>query len=107
MNELAYASVTEIRRLVRAREASPVEVVDYFLGRISDRNRSLNAFVFVDGEAAREGARAAEKGLCLGEPLGPLHGVPMALKDLFNYRPGWVSTLGGIRALTQHRSDEY
>lgn len=48
MNELAYASVTEIGRLVRAREASPVEIVDYFLRRISDRNRSLNAFVFVE-----------------------------------------------------------
>src|SRR6266404_4556311 len=103
MNELAYASVTEISRLVRAREASPVEIVDYFLGRISDRNRSLNAFVFVDVEGARE----AEKALYSGEALGPLHGVPMALKDLFDYRPGWVNTLGGIRALAQHRSDGY
>ena len=107
MNELAYASVTEISRLVRAREASPVEIVDYFLDRISDRNRSLNAFVFVDVEGARERARAAEKALYSGEALGLLHGVPMALKDLFDYRPGWVNTLGGIRALAQHRSDGY
>src|ERR1700688_1157002 len=95
MNELAYASVTEISRLVRAREVSPVEIVDYFLGRISDRNRSLNAFVFVDVEGARERARAAEKALYSGEALGLLHGVPMALKDLFDYRPGWVNTLAG------------
>ncbi len=107
MSELAYASAMEISRLVRAGEVSPVEIVDYFLGRISDRNRSLNAFVFVDAEGARERARAAEKALCSGEALGPLHGVPTALKDLFDYRPGWVNTLGGIRALAQHRSDQY
>ncbi len=107
MNELAYASATEIARLVRARELSPVEIVDYFLDRISDRNRSLNAFVFIDADGARERARAAEKALYSGEALGPLHGVPAALKDLFDYRPGWVNTLGGIRALAQHRSDQY
>jgi len=107
MNELAYASAKEIGRLVRTREVSPVEIVDYFLSRIGNRNRSLNAFVFVDADGARERARAAEKALYSGEALGPLHGVPAALKDLFDYRPGWVNTLGGIRALAQHRCDQY
>jgi amidase len=107
MHELAYASATEIGRLVRTREVSPVEIVDYFLSRISERNQSLNAFVFVDAEGARKRARAAEKALYSGEALGPLHGVPAALKDLFDYRPGWVNTLGGIRALAQHRSHQY
>jgi amidase len=107
MSELAYASATEMARLVRAREVSPVEIVDYFLARIAERNGSLNAFVFVDAEGARERARAAEKALYSGEALGPLHGVPAALKDLFDYRPGWVNTLGGIRALAQHRADQH
>ena len=107
MNELAYASAKEIARLVRTREVSPVEIVDYFLARIEERNRALNAFVFVDADGARDRARAAEKALYSGETLGPLHGVPAALKDLFDYRPGWVNTLGGIRALAQHRCDQY
>src|SRR5215469_2035376 len=107
MDKLAYVSAAEIARLVRTREASPVEIVDYFIDRIRERNGSLNAFVFLDEDGARERARVAEKALFSGEKLGPLHGVPAALKDLFNYRPGWVNTLGGIRALAQHRCDEY
>ena len=107
MDELAYASAKEIARLVRAREVSPVEIVEFFLARIEERNRALNAFVFVDTEGARDRARAAEKAVCSGENLGPLHGVPAALKDLFDYRPGWVNTLGGIRALARHRCDQY
>jgi amidase len=104
---LAYASASEIARLVRAREISPVEIVDFFIGRIRERNRNLNAFVFLDEDGARERARAAEKAVCSEEALGPLHGVPGALKDLFDYRPGWVNTLGGIRALAEHRCDRY
>jgi amidase len=91
MHGLAYDSATQIGPLVRTREVSPVGIVDYFLGRIGERNQSLNAFVFVDAEGARKRARAAEKALYSGEALGPLHGVPAALKDLFNYRPGWVN----------------
>jgi amidase len=106
MDKLAYASAKEIARLVRAREASPVEIVDYFIDRIRERNGSLNAFVFLDADGARERARVAEKALYSGETLGPLHGVPTALKELFDYRPGWVNTLGGIRALAQYRWDE-
>jgi amidase len=107
MNELAYASATEIARLVRARKMSPVEIVDYFFDRINERNRSVNAFVFLDPEGARIQARAAEKALYSGAALGPLHGVPTALKDLFDYRPGWVNTVGGVRALAENRSDRY
>jgi amidase len=107
MDNLAYISAKEIARLVRAREASPVEIVDYFIDRIREPNESLNAFVFLDAEGARERARVAEKALYSGETLGPLHGVPSALKDLWDYRPGWINTLGGVRSLSQHRCDEY
>ena len=69
MNELAYASAKEIGRLVRAREVSPVEIVDYFLGRIEDRNRSLNAFVFVDADGSPRACPRSREGALFGSKL--------------------------------------
>ena len=92
---------------IRSRELSPVEVVDAFIERIEERNKSLNAFVFFGFDDARNAAKEAERALMTGEALGPLHGVPTALKDLFDFKPGWVSTFGGIRALKNFVVDAY
>ncbi len=98
-DELAYTSATELAWRIRARELSPVEVVDAYIERIEERNPSLNAFVFFGYDDARENAKEAEKSLTSGAELGVLHGVPSALKDLFDFKPGWKSTFGGIPAL--------
>ena len=98
-DELAYVSATDLAARIRRRELSPVEVVDAFIARIEARNPSLTAFVHLGFEDARERAREAERALTSGEPLGPLHGVPTAMKDLFDFKPGWPSTFGGVRAL--------
>ena len=98
-DDLAYMTATELAWRIRSRQLSPVEVVDAFIGRIEERNPSLNAFVYRGYEDAREQAGEAERALSSGEELGPLHGVPTAMKDLFDFKPGWVSTFGGIRAL--------
>jgi amidase len=105
--ELAYTSATEMAAAVRSRELSPVEIVDRVLDRIEERNPSLNAFVYLAADEAREGARRAEKAVLAGEELGPLHGVPTALKDLFDFHPGWPSTFGGIRALRENVVDAH
>jgi amidase/aspartyl-tRNA(Asn)/glutamyl-tRNA(Gln) amidotransferase subunit A len=105
--DLAYASATELAAAVRTRALSPVEIVDHFLERIETRNPSLNAFVYVAAEEARENARRAEKAVTDGDQLGPLHGVPTALKDLFDFHPGWPSTFGGIRALRDNVVDAH
>jgi amidase len=97
--DLAYTSAAELALKIRRRELSPVEVVDAAIARIEARNGSLNAFVFTDFDGARASAKAAEKAVMGGEPLGILHGVPSAIKDLFDFKPGWTSTFGGIRAL--------
>ncbi|HEV7935188.1 MAG TPA: amidase [Actinomadura sp.] len=97
--EMAYQSAAGLAAAVRSRELSPVEIVDYFLDRIAERDPSLNAFVFLAPDEARESARRAEKAVMGGDELGPLHGVPTALKDLFDFNPGWPSTFGGIPAL--------
>jgi amidase len=99
--EIAYATATDLAARIRRRDLSPVELMDAVLARIEQRNPSLNALVFTAFDEAREQARAAETALTSGAPLGPLHGVPTATKDLFDFKPGWPATFGGIRALKE------
>jgi amidase/aspartyl-tRNA(Asn)/glutamyl-tRNA(Gln) amidotransferase subunit A len=106
-DELAYLSATELALRIRRRDLSPVEVVDAFIARIEARNPSLNALVYLGFEDARARAREAEQALYSGAELGPLHGVPSALKDLFDFKPGWKSTFGGVRALKDFVPDFY
>jgi amidase/aspartyl-tRNA(Asn)/glutamyl-tRNA(Gln) amidotransferase subunit A len=105
--ELAETTVAELAHRIRRRELSPVEVVDATLDAIERENERLNAFVHVDPEGARQRAREAEQAVMSGALLGPLHGVPTAMKDLFDYKPGWPSTFGGVRALKDFVPDFY
>ncbi|MFZ2105806.1 MAG: amidase [Roseiarcus sp.] len=98
-DELAYMSAAAIADHVRRRLLSPVEIVDACIARIERRNPSLNAFVFKGFEDARKAARAAEQAVMSGAATGPLHGVPSAIKDLFDFKPGWPFTFGGVRAM--------
>ena len=98
-DELAYMSAAEIAERVRRRNLSPVEVVDACIARIERRNPSLNAFVFQGFDDARREAKAAEAAVMSGAASGPLHGVPSAIKDLFDFKPGWPFTFGGVRAM--------
>jgi amidase/aspartyl-tRNA(Asn)/glutamyl-tRNA(Gln) amidotransferase subunit A len=98
-DDLAYAPATELAARIRRRDLSPVELLDAVITRIEARNPSLNALVFTAFDEAREQAQQAERALTSGEALGPLHGVPTAIKDLFDFKPGWPATFGGVRAL--------
>ena len=104
-DELAYMSAAEMARRVRARDLSPVEIVDAFLERIEARNPALTAFVHVAAEDARKEAKQAEREVMSGAALGPLHGIPTAIKDLNGLKPGWPATYGGIRAFANHLAD--
>jgi amidase len=104
---LAYTSAAELARRIRHRDLSPVEVVDASIARIEARNPSLNALVYLGFDEARREARAAEDAVMRGAELGPLHGVPAAIKDLFDFKPGWPATLGGIRALKDNVVDAH
>src|ERR1700730_18034869 len=105
--ETAWASATELAQRIRRRELSPVELMASTIARIEQRNPSLNAFVYLDFDQARARARAAEAAVSSGAALGPLHGVPAGMKDLFDFKPGWPSTFGGIRALRNQVIDAY
>jgi aspartyl-tRNA(Asn)/glutamyl-tRNA(Gln) amidotransferase subunit A len=83
-DDLAFVSAAELAALVARRAVSPVEVVEGVLARIERSQRGLNAFITVCAEEARAAARGAEAAVMRGEALGPLHGVPFAVKDLVN-----------------------
>ncbi len=80
MNELT--SIVETSELLRQGKLSPVELTKCCLAQIHKLNPALNAFVTVTGEAALTQARAAEAEIAGGKWRGPLHGIPLALKDL-------------------------
>jgi aspartyl-tRNA(Asn)/glutamyl-tRNA(Gln) amidotransferase subunit A len=84
-------------RALRAREISSWELTDFFLERIASLNPALNAFITVTADAARAEAQQADDELAHGADLGPLHGIPLALKDLFDTRG--VRTTAGSKIL--------
>src|SRR6266403_2738747 len=94
-DDLAYTSATELTALIARRAVSPVEAVDAVLERIERAQPALNAFITVCGEEARAAAKAAEAAAMRGETLGPLHGVPFAVKDLVN-TAGVRTTFGSV-----------
>ena len=94
--DACFLPATELARLVRRRELSPVEVTDAILDRIGAVNPRLNAFCAVDAEGARAAARDAEARLAREEGAGPLCGVPVSFKDLTptaGIRTTWGSLL--------------
>lgn len=91
--DLNILSATDLSRLIRSKEVSITEVVDASLDRIEKVNPELNAFCFVFPEEARKAAREQQAALMRGDSVGPLHGVPVAIKDLTKTR-GDRTTLG-------------
>jgi aspartyl-tRNA(Asn)/glutamyl-tRNA(Gln) amidotransferase subunit A len=79
--DLGFTSAVELAALIRRREISPVEIIRVVLERIERLNPRLGAYVLVHSERALGEARAAERAGMAGEPLGPLHGVPVSIKD--------------------------
>src|SRR5215212_7633948 len=103
MTETAATLASRIRR----QEISPVEAVDDAIARIDAHNPKINALVIFGFDDARRAAKAAEDKVMRGEELSPLHGVPIAMKDCFDFKPGWVTTFGGVRALKEYVCDTY
>lgn len=79
--DLAYLSATDMASLVARGDVSPVELVDNALDRIAEVDDVVNAFCFVWDDEARSAARSAAEAVRAADDLGPLHGVPIALKD--------------------------
>jgi aspartyl-tRNA(Asn)/glutamyl-tRNA(Gln) amidotransferase subunit A len=93
MTELTELSIAELAPRLRERQLSPVELTEAYLQRIERLDGQLNSFIRVLPDEARAAARAAETEIGRGEWRGPLHGVPLGIKDLFDVA-GIPNTLG-------------
>lgn len=102
--DLCFLDAAELARYIREKEVSPVEVVKALLARITELNDRLRAFIHVAGERALEEAREAEKEIGKGRYRGPLHGIPVAYKDIFDVRG--LPTTAGSRILAGYTARE-
>jgi Asp-tRNA(Asn)/Glu-tRNA(Gln) amidotransferase A subunit family amidase len=80
--DLCYTPAVELAALIRKRAVSPVEVLTAVLARIGGLDGQFHAFLTLDAERAMDTARAAEAAVARGDALGPLHGIPVSIKDL-------------------------
>lgn len=95
MSRLIFRTIAEISAGIRAKEFSPVEVVEEHLERIASLQPKLNPFVHLDAEGARRQARAAESAVMRGPKVGPLHGVPLTVKSCIDVA-GWPAPAGSL-----------
>jgi aspartyl-tRNA(Asn)/glutamyl-tRNA(Gln) amidotransferase subunit A len=96
-NELCFLSIREASQMLRRRKISPVELLDAVSERIERLNPELNAFITVAAEQARADARRAEREIARGRHRGPLHGIPLPLKD--NIETQGIRTTAGSKIL--------
>lgn len=98
--ELAFFSITHLATLVRKKKVSPVELLDAVLSRIERLNPRLNAFITVAADTARAEAKRAEREIARGRWRGPLHGIPISLKD--NIATSCLRTTAGSKILAEN-----
>jgi Asp-tRNA(Asn)/Glu-tRNA(Gln) amidotransferase A subunit family amidase len=93
IEELAYATVTELSELVRTRKVKPSELTDMYLGRLKRFDPQLHFVVNLTEERARQQAKDADSEISRGKYRGPLHGIPWGAKDLLAVK-GYPTTWG-------------
>ena len=97
-SEIPYLSAIDLGGLIAAQEVTPLEAVDAYLSRIEQVDARLNAYITVCAEDARQEARRAGEEIARGQYRGPLHGVPVAVKDQIHTRGLLTSDASKIRA---------
>ena len=88
---MIYKNTHELVDLIKNKELSSVELLETLLKRVEQVNADLNAIVALDAERAMDKAKKADEALSKGEDIGPLHGLPMTIKDAYSVE-GLVST---------------
>ncbi len=97
-SDLPFLPVSQLCGLIESRDVSPVEVTEAYLDRIKNIDSIINSYVTVSGEEALDSAREAEQAITAGNYLGPMHGIPVAVKDQI-YTEG-ILTTGGSNILS-------
>jgi amidase len=100
VRDLAFRSATELAAALRRREIASRELLDHYLDRVGRLNQALNAVIAVDAERASREAAAADEAAARGELRGPLHGLPMTVKDSFE--TAGMRTTAGVTELSDH-----
>ena len=103
-SELPFLSAGDLSRLIQSKEVSPVEATEAYLDRIGSLDHRFNSYLTVMREQALADAQQAEEDIASGQHKGPMHGVPVAVKDQF-WSKGVRST-GGSRILADFVPDE-
>lgn len=103
MSEITMMSIEQVSKMVERREISPVDLVEACLARIEKLNPELNAYVCLTAEQARKAAKEAEEEIANGHYRGKLHGIPIALKDLFYTKD--IPTTASSEVLRDHVPD--
>jgi amidase len=101
---LPFQTAKQLAAAIRKKKIGCLELLDLYLERVDAYNPELNAIVASDVEGARKRARAADKAVNSGKKLGPLHGVPMTIKESFDV-PGYPTTWGDP-AFKDHKADK-
>ncbi|MDH3641716.1 MAG: amidase [Gammaproteobacteria bacterium] len=104
MNDLHYASLNEVCARMKSGELSALQVTETMLERIGEVDERLKSYVMVLSDEARAAAERLDKDRAEGKPLGALHGVPIALKDLLFTRG--IATASGTMVMRDHIPDE-
>ena len=94
-DDLAFLSATVLAKKIATKKISSLELLNYYLGRIEKINPEINAIVVLDIKNAKKQARLADKILAKGDLIGPLHGLPITVKDSYDVK-GLPSTHGNI-----------
>jgi len=97
--DIPFLTASQLSRLIASKEISPVEATEAYLDRIEQLDGKLNSYITVTRDRALDSAREAEKAIALGGYLGPMHGIPVAVKDQFNTAD--ILTTGGSRILSE------
>jgi aspartyl-tRNA(Asn)/glutamyl-tRNA(Gln) amidotransferase subunit A len=98
-----YLTIAEAARLLETRELSPVELIESRLDRIAQLDSRLHSFIRVLADDARREAQAAEAEITAGRYRGPMHGVPIGLKDI--YETAGIATTGHSKVMRDHLPD--
>ena len=91
--DIPFLSTAELSELIRQKEVSPVEVTESYLERIDDLGFKFNSYITVCRKEALQAAREAEQAITQGDYLGPMHGIPVAVKDQI-WTKGIRTTIG-------------